>query len=78
MMAHGGDWRGYGGVGDYRNSNGNTETVMNEAHKIRDPLFDSPRADAVDTADTFDCVVVGGANQRARRGNLRNWTIYFL
>jgi len=42
MMAHGGDWRGYGGVGDYRNSNGNTETVMNEAHKIRDPLFDSP------------------------------------
>jgi spermidine dehydrogenase len=60
LMAQGGDWTGYGGEGDYRNSNGNTEAVMNEAHKIRDRVFDTPPAHAVDTGETFDCVVVGG------------------
>ncbi len=60
LMAQGGDWTGYGGVGDYRNSNGNTEAVMNEAHKIRDHAFDAPPAGALDTGETFDCVVVGG------------------
>ena len=30
------DWNGYGGVGEYSNSNGNTFEVMTEAHKIRD------------------------------------------
>ncbi len=56
----GGAWTGDGGVGDYRNSNGNTEAVMNEAHKIRDHVFDSPPSGAVDTGEIFDCVVVGG------------------
>ena len=60
LMAQGGDWTGYGGVGDYSNSNGNTEAVMNEAHKIRDRLFDAPPSHAIDTGETFDCVVVGG------------------
>ena len=59
-MAQGGEWTGYGGVGDYRNSNGNTAAVMNEAHRIRDHVFDDPSAEAVDTGETFDCVVVGG------------------
>ena len=27
------DWNGYGGVGEYSNSNGNTYEVMTEAHK---------------------------------------------
>ncbi len=60
LMAQGGDWTGYGGVGDYRNSNGNTEAVMSEAHKIRDHIFDAPPSNAVDAGETFDCVVVGG------------------
>jgi spermidine dehydrogenase len=60
LMAQNDDWTGYGGVGDYRNSNGNTEAVMNEAHKIRDHIFDTPPANAVDTRETFDCVIVGG------------------
>ena len=60
LLAQGEDWTGYGGVGDYHNSNGNTAEVMNAGHKIRDHVFDSPPADALDTGETFDCVVVGG------------------
>jgi spermidine dehydrogenase len=54
------DWTGYGGVGDYGRSNGNTAAVMNAAHKIRDHVFDTPPADAIETGEVFDCVVVGG------------------
>ncbi|HKS96660.1 MAG TPA: NAD(P)-binding protein, partial [Terriglobia bacterium] len=60
LMAQGGDWTGYGGVGDYHDSNGNTEVVMNQAHKIRDHVFDAPPSNVSDTGETFDCVVVGG------------------
>lgn len=54
------DWTGFGGVGDYSNSNGNTAEVMNAAHKIRDHAFDTRPADAIDTGEVFDCVIVGG------------------
>jgi spermidine dehydrogenase len=54
------DWTGYGGVGDYRSSNGNTSEVMNAAHRIRDHAFDAVPADVIDTGEIFDCVVVGG------------------
>ncbi len=54
------DWTGYGGVGDYRRSNGNTAEVVNAAHKIRDHVFDQAPAEAADTGEVFDCVVVGG------------------
>ena len=33
-------WTGYGGVGDYRRSNGNTREVMDAAHLMRDGVFD--------------------------------------
>jgi len=54
------DWTGYGGVGDYANSNGNTTAVFEAGHQIRDGLFESPPATAIDTGETYDCVVVGG------------------
>jgi len=54
------DWDGYGGVGDYSGSNGNTFEVMTEAHKICDHAFEPLPADVEDTAERFDCVVVGG------------------
>jgi spermidine dehydrogenase len=60
LLAQGKDWTGYGGVGDYQNSNGNTAEVMDAGHKIRDHVFDALPANAVDTGETFDCVVVGG------------------
>jgi spermidine dehydrogenase len=54
------DWTGYGGVGDYAGSNGNTYEVMTAGHKIRDRVFESAIVDAIDTREKFDCVVVGG------------------
>ena len=55
-----GDWAGYGGVGDYANSNGNTAAVLEAGHQIRDGVFESLPADVIDTGETFDCAVVGG------------------
>ncbi len=53
------DFCGYGGVGDYANSNGNTESVLKAGHGIRDGAYES-LTNVVDTEETFDCVVVGG------------------
>jgi spermidine dehydrogenase len=54
------DWTGYGGVGDYANSNGNTTAVFEAGHQIRDGLFESLPADTIDTGESYDCVIVGG------------------
>lgn len=54
------DWTGYGGVGDYANSNGNTNAVLEAGHQIRDGAFESLPANAIDTGETYDCVMVGG------------------
>ena len=54
------DWTGYGGVGDYANSNGNTTGVLEAGHQIRDGLFESLPASVIDTGESYDCVVVGG------------------
>ncbi|PYV27428.1 MAG: hypothetical protein DMG27_03945 [Acidobacteria bacterium] len=60
LLAQKGEWAGYTGEGDYRNSNGNTEEVMRTGHAIRDGAFDKVPADTIDTGERFDCVVVGG------------------
>ena len=54
------DWTGYGGVGDYRSSNGNTQTVLDAGHRIRDGEFENLPKNVIDTGQTFDCVIVGG------------------
>src|SRR5579871_171838 len=54
------DWTGYGGVGDYAKSNGNTFAVMSAGHQIRNGVFQSLPAETIDTGETFDCVIVGG------------------
>jgi spermidine dehydrogenase len=54
------DWTGYGGVGDYAHSNGNTQAVMDVGHKMRDGAYDPLPADVIDTGEMYDCVVVGG------------------
>jgi len=51
-------WNGYGGVGDYRASNGNTYDVMTAAHAMRDGAFE--RTAATDTGEMYDLVSVGG------------------
>ncbi len=54
------DWTGFGGIGDYANSNGNTYEVMTAGHKIRDRVFERSSVTPVDTREQFDCVIVGG------------------
>jgi spermidine dehydrogenase len=53
-------WNGYGGVGDYRRSNGNTYEVMTAAHAMRDGQFERSVAGATDTGEMYDLVSVGG------------------
>ncbi len=53
-------WTGYGGVGDYAESHGNTFDVMTAGHQIRDHVFADPPPQAEDTGEVFDFVVVGG------------------
>ena len=53
-------WTGYGGVGDYASSNGNTKSVMDAAHLIRDGNGKEVVAQAKSTGEQFDLVVVGG------------------
>jgi spermidine dehydrogenase len=52
-------WTGYGGVGDYRNSHGNTWEALTQAHALRDgQVEDFPHADTDDAL--YDLVIVGG------------------
>jgi spermidine dehydrogenase len=54
------DWTGYGGVGDYSRSNGNTYEIVQAGHRIRDGEFEKIPGAAIDTREVYDCVVVGG------------------
>src|SRR6202050_2903026 len=54
------DWTGYGGVGDYRRSNGNTYEIVQAGHRIRDGEFQALPASAIATGAMYDCVIGGG------------------
>jgi spermidine dehydrogenase len=62
LLAQGGaaDWNGPGGLGDYANANGDTWEVLTNAHQIRDGVFATLPATAIDSGETFDCVIIGG------------------
>ena len=60
LLGENDDWTGYGGVGDYSGSNGNTLEVLTAGHRIRDGEFERPAANVVDTGEVYDCVIVGG------------------
>jgi spermidine dehydrogenase len=53
-------WDGYGGLGDYAASHGDTEEVVRVAHTMRDGRSKDAFTGAVDTGEVFDLVVVGG------------------
>ena len=53
-------FNGYGGVGDYRHSNGNTWDVLSAGHGMRDGAFEQRIANAIDTGEMYDLVAVGG------------------
>src|SRR5579859_4716439 len=54
------DWNGYGGVGEYAGSNGNTWEVLSAGHRLRDAQGPVNAGAAHDTGEAYDCVVVGG------------------
>jgi len=56
----GNEWTGYGGIGDYAHSNGNTWAVMQAGHQIRDAVFETLPSNVIETGETYDCVIVGG------------------
>ena len=60
MLAQSDDFTGYGGVGEYSNSNGNTWDVLTAGHTIRDGVYEPLPKDVADTGETYDCVIVGG------------------
>ena len=60
VLPPGDEWTGYGGVGDYRRSNGNTREVMDVAHMMRDGIFERSVARATDTGEVYDLLCVGG------------------
>jgi hypothetical protein len=47
------DWDGYGGIGDYKDAHGNTWDVVEEAHKIRDGVYDK----SLDSRDTVKFMI---------------------
>ena len=51
---------GYGGIGDYARSNGNTWPVVQAAHRLRDRKYSEVVFAAATDAGQFDLVVVGG------------------
>jgi pimeloyl-ACP methyl ester carboxylesterase len=53
-------FNGYGGIGDYAHSNGNTWEVLSAGHAMRDGAFEKRIANATDTGETYDLVAVGG------------------
>src|SRR3954452_17990083 len=53
-------FNGYGGVGDYSHSNGNTWDVLSAGHAMRDGAFESRIAKAHDPGEIYDLVAVGG------------------
>src|SRR6266404_2637743 len=53
-------FNGYGGIGDYAHSNGNTWEVLSAGHAMRDGAFEKRIANATDTGQIYNLVAVGG------------------
>lgn len=51
---------GYGGIGDYANSNGNVASTRKAAHYIRDGIPDELLASAENLDEEYDMVIIGG------------------
>jgi spermidine dehydrogenase len=58
LSPSGSPWTGYGGVGDYAWSNGNTQAVVDAAHGIRDGRY--PDAGTLPIDEEVDLAIVGG------------------
>jgi spermidine dehydrogenase len=54
------DWEGYGGVGDYALSHGNTAEVIRAWKAIQEKKFEVPPDNVTDTKERYDLVIIGG------------------
>src|SRR5437868_13849647 len=54
LLAANDEFTGYGGVGEYSNSNGNTLGVLEAGHAIRDRRYEPLPKEIVDTGETYD------------------------
>lgn len=59
VLPLGDDWHGYGGVGPYRHSHGNTPEVVEAAHRILDRQFPVD-FDRLASVEETDLAIVGG------------------
>jgi spermidine dehydrogenase len=53
-------WNGYTGIGDYSRSNGNTASVVNAAHGVRDGIYEANLDSAPVVDELCDLIIVGG------------------
>ena len=66
------DWYGYGGVGDSKESHGNTPDTLKAAHAVRDSAFSPKNIKNLNVLEQYDLVIVGaglsglGAAQRLK------------
>ena len=60
LLAQEHTWEGYGGVGDYASSHGNTEEIVRILSKLQRGKYKLNPESVIDTGETFDMVVVGG------------------
>ena len=56
----GDNWYGYGGVGDSKDSHGNTPEILKGAHALRDGLITQKNISQIDASEKYDLVIVGG------------------
>ena len=60
LLASEDEFTGYGGVGEYSSSNGDTLEVLEAGHAIRDALYDPLPKTTINTGEEYECVIVGG------------------
>jgi spermidine dehydrogenase len=60
QLVGGNEFTGFGGIGEYSKSNGNTWDVLAAGHAIRDSRYDPLPKDVIETGESYDCVVIGG------------------
>src|ERR1700733_12848705 len=60
QLLAGDEFTGYGGIGEYSTSNGNTWAVLEAGHTIRDGVYEPLPKDVIDTGESCDGVIVGG------------------
>jgi spermidine dehydrogenase len=60
LLAQERGWEGFGGVGDYATSHGNTEEIVNILSGLQGGKYKLASENVIDTGEIFDLVVVGG------------------